>query len=329
MMARNFQTYLLNATGANSFQETEVIQSLWSGYGKISRYKLDGSNLSSVVVKHIQLNKTDKHPRGWGGDFGHQRKLKSYQVEKNWYLSWNQECSNTSKTPTLIGSFEEQNQIWLILEDLAIQYPLVLSSVGLGEVKRGLSWLAHFHGQFMMKSPDNLWAKGTYWHLDTRPEEWKKINNQSLKFNAHKIDQRLNECKYQTIVHGDAKLANFCFSDDKQQIAAVDFQYVGGGCGMKDVAYFLGSCLNDNELVKHDQVLLNYYFSELKKAINNDLIIQFNELEDEWRRLYPYAVADFTRFMMGWMPSHQKINHYSMSLTHEVLKAVDTNKQIS
>jgi Ser/Thr protein kinase RdoA (MazF antagonist) len=60
------------------------------------------------------------------------------------------------------------------------------------------------------------------------------------------IDQVLNNCSYQTIVHGDAKLANFCFSKEGA-VSAVDFQYVGGGCGMKDVAYFLGSCLTGKE----------------------------------------------------------------------------------
>ena len=71
---------------------------------------------------------------------------------------------------------------------------------------------------------------------------------------------RTGNCKFKTIVHGDAKLANFCFSHDLSNVAAVDFQYVGGGCGMKDVAYFLGSCLNDQELRTTENELLDFTY---------------------------------------------------------------------
>ena len=37
------------------------------------------------------------------------------------------------------------------------------------------------------------------------------------------------------------QLANFLFSDDHAQVGAVDFQYVGRGAAMKDVAYFAGA----------------------------------------------------------------------------------------
>ena len=51
-------------------------------------------------------------------------------------------------------------------------------------------------------------------------------------------------------MHGDAKLANFLFTSDHSQVAGVDFQYVGGGCGMKDVAYLL-SCLDEDACDTH------------------------------------------------------------------------------
>ena len=60
----------------------------------------------------------------------------------------------------------------------------------------------------------DLWETGTYWHLETRPDELVKLQDKKLKEFAPLIDSKLSSAKYQTLVHGDAKLANFCFSDD-------------------------------------------------------------------------------------------------------------------
>ena len=128
-----------------------------------------------------------------------------------------------------------------------------------------------------------------------------------LKENAKRIDNALNNTKYKTIVHGDAKLANFCFSNE-MDVAAVDFQYVGGGCGMKDVAYFISSCLNADESMRYEEELLDCYFEELRGNISNEIAA---ELEEEWRKLYPVAWADFVRFLQGWAPDHYKLNEYS------------------
>ena len=160
--------------------------------------------------------------------------------------------------------------------------------------------------------------------MQTRPDELEKLENQVLKAKAHLIDEKLNQCRFQTIIHGDAKLANFCFSKHRDKVAAVDFQYVGGGCGIKDVAYFLGSCLDGKQLVEYEKELMDFYFLNLRSAIennNNEINSNFNfiELEKEWRQLYPIAVTDFTRFLLGWMPTHQKINQYNLDMMDKVL----------
>lgn len=125
---------------------------------------------------------------------------------------------------------------------------------------------------------------------------------------------------HQTFVHGDAKLANFCFSSDGEQVAAVDFQYVGGGCGMKDVAYFLGSCMDEKECEELEAELLDYYFSILKSVLNEQKPqIDFEGIEQEWRELYPYVWADFSRFLLGWSPGHQKLNAYTKKMVDRVL----------
>lgn len=323
-MNPHFKKYLLNITNASACKEQEVIQSLWSGYGKIARYQLKDSNLKTVVIKHIALGNLMDHPRGWNTDFSHQRKVKSYQVETYWYEHWSKRCTPDAKIPNFIGSYAQGHNQWIILEDLNLEYPLRKYQLNIKEVKACLKWLANFHARFLMQKPEGLWEVGTYWHLATRPDELEEMDHPILKSKAHLIDQILNQCKFQTIVHGDAKLANFCFSKNGKEIAAVDFQYVGGGCGMKDVAYFLGSCLSSEEGEQHQDELLDYYFGVLKKAvIASTLSIDFKDLESEWRKMYRYACTDFTRFMLGWMPTHQKINPYYLRLMNLVLKEIN------
>ena len=319
-MIPQFQNYLLKLLDATSCTELSVIQSLWSGYGKISRYGLEGAALKTVVVKFINLNQTDTHPRGWNTNLSHQRKVKSYEIETYWYKNYSALCSAQCRIPKFIGAFAEGKDQWIIMEDLNDQYPLRKYQLVMQEVKGCLRWLANFHATFLCKRPAGLWEVGTYWHLATRPDEWKEMKTSELKSKAQTIDMILNNCRYQTIVHGDAKLANFCFSEDGKEIAAVDFQYVGGGCGMKDVAYFLGSCLSSSELEEHEKELLDFYFKELWKGLHEtEFHDTFKDLEEEWRRMYPIACTDFTRFLLGWMPTHQKINSYNHNKVMEVL----------
>ena len=157
---------------------------------------------------------------------------------------------------------------------------------------------------------EGLWTIGTYWHLDTRPEELEILTDLRLKKAAPLIDQKLNEAKYQTIVHGDAKLANFLFNE--QQAAAVDFQYVGGGVGVKDLAYFMSSIFAEEELEEHEQECLDTYFKFLNMP----------EVEVEWRALYPVAWCDFYRFLQGWSPGHWKIHSYSESMKEKALQCL-------
>jgi len=317
-MSIDFENYLLKTTHATACREVEVIQSLWSGYGKISRYQLMGSPTDTVVVKCVALEKAKQHPRGWNTDFSHKRKVKSYEVETHWYQLWSERCADLCRVPKFIGSFSQGKDQWIIMEDLNAGFPVRKTHLDLNGVKTCLTWLAHFHATFLGQKPTGLWEVGTYWHLNTRPDELEKMEHQELKSKAHTIDDLLNHCRYQTIVHGDAKLANFCFSRDGESVAAVDFQYVGGGCGMKDVAYFLGSCLSGPECERLEAELLQFYFSALERGIRSS-DIDFKDLEREWREMYPIASADFTRFLLGWMPTHQKLNDYSLKLMNSVL----------
>ena len=317
-MNEYFRSIILQQTGASSLIEKEVIQELWSGYGKIIRIGLEDAAFDSVVVKHVQLPKNTNHPHGWNSDIGHQRKLKSYQVETKWYEYYS--MNSTARLPNCLTIAKQDDEVLMVLEDLdEAGYSLRKHTLQWVEIATCLAWLARFHASYLGKVPNGLWDVGTYWHLDTRPQELAILNDQRLKQAAPLIDKKLNSCKYKTFVHGDAKLANFCFAPDGS-VSGVDFQYVGGGCGMKDVVYFIGSCLDEKECERLEDQILDTYFQNLQ----NEFIQRNEALETEWRSLYRVAWADFHRFLKGWSPGHWKINSYSERITEEVIKSLNT-----
>ncbi|KIH76022.1 choline kinase [Geoalkalibacter ferrihydriticus DSM 17813] len=315
------ETLICEATGAAQAQRRARIQSLWSGYGEIVRYALQGSELASVVVKNVIFPTAIDHPRGWHNDVGHQRKVRSYEVEMAWYRDWSRRCDQHCRVPRCyaLRTFGERHL--MVLEDLdAAGFPRRKERLDRHEALACLSWLAHFHALFLGEKPTDLWPIGSYWHLATRQAEWRMIKDAALRQAAATLDARLNACRFQTLIHGDAKVANFCFSQDGRRVAAVDFQYVGGGCGMKDVAYFLGSCLDEREQREREGDLLDGYFAALRRALKvRGKDFDSSALEAEWRAIFPLAQADFYRFLVGWCPEHWKVHDYSRKVALTVV----------
>ena len=90
---------------------------------------------------------------------------------------------------------------------------------------------------------------------------------------------------------------------------------------MKDVAYFVGSCLGEDECEDLERPLLDYYFLRLDQHVTEKQPgVDAAELQEEWRGLYDVAWADFHRFLKGWSPGHWKINSYSERLTRQVIR---------
>ncbi|MCH2224956.1 MAG: DUF1679 domain-containing protein [Crocinitomicaceae bacterium] len=321
----NIEGFIVETIGNGKFLSSERIQSLWSGYGEIKRIYLSGE-ISSVIAKIIDTRSINEHPRGWNTNLSHKRKVKSYKVEEEWYKNWSGN-SQVLKYPQLLNIIDFDGMRIILLEDLNNRgYTDRKTDLILEEVKNCIHWLADFHATFLNQPPCGLWEKGTYWHLGTRSNEWDSMAHSSLKTNAKRISHILDSCTYQTIVHGDAKVANFCFSPNGD-VAGVDFQYVGKGCGMKDYIYFIGSCLTESQCFEQGEYLLEFYFDCLKRQINDlNHNINFNALEKEWRKMYSFAWADFSRFLLGWMPGHQKLNRYTDLQTLKTLKKLEYEK---
>ncbi|XP_026039793.1 uncharacterized protein pkdc isoform X2 [Astatotilapia calliptera] len=192
-MKQEYQDLILQACDASSLRVGAKIQTLWSGYGEIVRLHLEGCNRPSVVVKHVKFPEEAEHPGGWNTDRSHTRKVKSYQVETHWYQNYstNQSC----RIPACLAACSYGDEMLIVLEDLDVAgYDQRRTSVTDREIKACLSWLAHFHALFLGVAPEGLWPVGTYWHLETRPDELEAMDDAELKAAAGDIDRILRSC---------------------------------------------------------------------------------------------------------------------------------------
>jgi len=260
---------LADLLGTHQVERVGRVQGLWQGYGEVARYRAGNR---SVIVKHIRPP-ADAHPR----------KLASYEHEEAWYRHWSPHCR--ARVPTFLGAYADAMQRVLVLEDLAtagFDRPAV-------EVAPCVDWLARLHACFLGAEPLGLWPVGTYWHLATRSEELERMGNAALRREAPTLDRALRLARHQTIVHGDAKPANF-LACATGEVAAVDFQYTGRGPGVRDLAYLLHPRI--------DSRLVDRYFVRLRQELSPT--VDGAALEAEWRNLLPMAHRDFLRFLDGW-----------------------------
>ncbi|MEM7015018.1 MAG: choline kinase, partial [Verrucomicrobiota bacterium] len=192
-LGSHFESAILASTGASSLEVESVIQELCSGYGHILRVSLEGGNADSVVVKHIRPAAAGSHPRGWNSTISHERKVRSYEVETAWYREWSDRCDEHCRIPQFLAFERHNGEVLLVLEDLdAAGFPRRMTSVEWTQIEICLGWLANFHATFLGDDPHDLWPVGSYWHLDTRPEELEALADEDLRQAASAIDARLN-----------------------------------------------------------------------------------------------------------------------------------------
>ena len=147
--------------------------------------------------------------------------------------------------------------------------PYPQGSTAAADLKAAIDWLATMHALYWGDAradaavASGLNPQGTYWYLDTRPDEYDKMPTDGwegrLKLAAKAIDERLKADPHQTIVHGDAKNANMYFNpgaggDETPRVSVYDFQYCGKANPMKDLAYLV-TCSASKEMDVGDAVL--------------------------------------------------------------------------
>ncbi|WP_414830670.1 phosphotransferase [Alteromonas sp. H39] len=308
-MQAHWQHWLSTTLGDPGLTDFYQIQSLWNGYGTCCRF-YSPLRHQHLVAKVILPRPDAKHPRGWQTSHSHQRKLQSYNVEAHFYRHYQQRLDTQCYAPFLVAHESAGEDQLLVLEDLsAAGFTKTASRLSPEQSQAVLKWLAYFHARFLQTDDNTLWQAGGYWHLATRQQEWEAMENGELKRKAKAIDNYLAGCQFKTLLHGDAKVANFCFEDDMRRCAAVDFQYTGSGIGVIDVAYFLGSALSESALITHTESCLEYYFTCLRQALSaTEHHAKADAIINEWKYTYPIACADFCRFLSGWSPQHVKLN---------------------
>ena len=293
--------------------------SLWAGYGRVSSVAgVRGGARLPLIITRV----TPPASAPADDDGGHARKLASYVAEAAFYREVAPGLAG-SRCPVAepVAVVEAHDAppapsyaLALALTDLRPAYPVFTKgSLRPPQLRACLTWLAEFHAAFWGVAaradvpPLLATREGTFWHLATRPAEYDAIPRDwaDLKAAAPAIDAALAAAAagpHGTLVHGDAKAANFCWTEMGNKDAAVaaaafDFQYVGRGVGARDVAYLLSSAggAGDNE-----EGLLSFYLDALLAALARRGADPAGYDAGVLRAHYDLACADFVRFMAGW-----------------------------
>jgi hypothetical protein len=301
-VANDWQTWVCDTLNIGSLIRQEVLQSLWGGHGQILRLYF-AQTPHQVILKRI-LPPTSH-------SVGERRKRRSYEVEIYWYQKGL--CPPSCRTPRYLGSRQDSQQWLLLLEDLQMAEFSPLRTIKGPCMDGALRWLAGFHASTLHQSSQGLWEQGTYWHFATRREEWQRMPDGPLKELAPWFDQRLRVCPHQCLLHGDAKPANFLWNK-RAEVAAVDFQYVGQGCGIREVAYLL-SCFVRSPL--ECEKWLSNYTRYLREAL--PATVQAEATVKEWLELFPVAWCDLLRFEQGWSGTKQ-LNELDRQLLDQVTR---------
>ncbi|MFC3092780.1 DUF1679 domain-containing protein [Alteromonas sediminis] len=304
-----------NGLQDSSIEFVQQIQRLWSDYGQIVRLVSRNSG-KHYVAKVVSSETPGAHPRGWNTLTSHERKVRSYAIEATFYQKYAHLTSAKCLVPAYQTSTSFSGGSVLIMQDLdALGYTEKPTSPTMDGLHQAVIWLANFHATFLATKGEGLWPIGTYWHLSTRQDEWQAMPDGLVKQHAKTIDSALHNASFQTLVHGDAKVANLCFHVSGTGVAAVDFQYVGRGPGVKDLAYLLASALDNEGLYQHGDQMLDVYLNEFISALTiRQCELDRKPIEREIHMLYPVAWADYYRFLLGWNPDSWKICDYMLEM---------------
>jgi hypothetical protein len=293
---------LIDGKPPTSAVRVESMQSLWSGMGGV--FLLD----DRVVLKTAKYpGKNEGH--GTRNPLSPARDVESYRCEAAFY---------ERQAPRLLAppiSIELPKP--LLVESDSLGFALCMSrldgqpargSLDGAEARAALEWLAKFHAAFWgLKRGElgGLQQQGTYWYLDTRPDELKQVGKTGwagrLRSAARALDERCKADALLTCVHGDAKSANIFFRKDsagKEVAQFFDFQYVGLAPPTKDLCYLLSTATNAEPGSAEEDGFLRHYLTVLAAGLTERGITPPGMRA--LRQSLDVASADLARFLCGW-----------------------------
>jgi len=189
--------------------------------------------------------------------------------------------------------------------------------------------LEHFEQTKSTKMDGGVWLNGGYTYLATRQDEYHGLSTSNSEWHAplctplirfegqptvaeivaRFLAPSVNNSnggpisKYETLIHGDVKSENLFTTAHGDAVAFFDFQYVGLGLGVCDLAK-LFTCSLPKQMLSADEYeikmgsnekqLLRYYLNKLE---------QVSEREYEWTvflRHWEIALVDWLRFQASW-----------------------------
>ena len=213
--------------------QVKSICRLWAGMGYIYQIKvqLPDNDISFIVKRVIPPCKSSR-------SMGDERKAASYLIEAKFYKhivasTLIEKYDLSIPTPYHVECNDNTDEVTICMS-------LLQGSPGYcgddDSIHAVLSWLSTLHAAtWGSKANEYVNQKlvqpiGSYWHLDTRPNEHNAISNRGwesrLKLAARAIDERLKRDNMQCCIHGDAKEANMLF-DGKGGVSMYDLQYCG------------------------------------------------------------------------------------------------------
>lgn len=232
------------------------------------------------------------------------------------------------------------------MTDLRPRYPIEgeKSELSDRQVHAALAWLSNFHKTTRKLIPDDLdkflhppleearrrqtgdnsgtklWLNGGYTYLATRRKEFASLaGDEYSEWSTLCVPPSIAEMAatfltprgrdYETLIHGDVKSENLFTTKSGNKVAFYDFQYVGLGLGVCDLAK-LFTCSVPLDLLVDDKSnipdvlsmergekkLLEYYYSKLLNGFKDTNGRSLKYDWDEFVRHWEVALVDWLRF---------------------------------